>query len=99
MTLITEEVQKQLPALYSLEHDPDPLARVRFYDALGDWSWYATEFDGENLFFGVVLGFERELGYFSLAEFEEVNKSAGFERIRRDPSFTPTPVSKVTKPD
>lgn len=95
MTLLTQEVKEQLGALYSQEHDPDPVAVVRFYDTLGDWSWYATEFDGETLFFGVVLGFERELGYFSLAEFEQVNRDAGFDRIKRDADFQPTKLSEI----
>jgi hypothetical protein len=29
------------------------------------WTWYSTEFDGEDLFFGLVVGFETELGYFN----------------------------------
>ena len=36
-----------------------------------DWTWYATEYDGEDLFFGLVSGFEVELGYFSRTELEK----------------------------
>jgi len=97
MSLLTKEIELRLPALYSQEDNPDPSAIVRFYDTLGDWSWYATEFDGTSLFFGVVLGFERELGYFSLAEFEQVNRDAGYDRIRRDPNFKPTRVSVIMR--
>ncbi len=95
MPLLMKENKQQLAPLYSQENDPDPLAVVRFYDQLGDWSWYATEFDGSNLFFGVVLGFERELGYFSLIEFERVNQDAGFARIIRDLYFKPTRLSQI----
>ena len=31
----------------------------------------ASEFDGEDIFFGLVNGFELELGYFSLQELQE----------------------------
>ncbi len=95
MPLVTKEIRQQLPALYSQEGNPDPLAVVRFYDQLGDWNWYATEFDGSHLFFGVVLGFERELGYFSLLELERANREAGFDRIIRDLYFAPTRVSQI----
>jgi hypothetical protein len=97
MQLLTTKVKEDLPPLYSQENNPDPLALIRFVDTLGDWSWYAIEFDGDNLFFGLVLGFERELGYFTLAEFEEVNRAAGFARIQRDKDFRPTPVREIQR--
>ena len=95
MELLTKNLRDELPELYSQENNPAPIAIVRFIDTLGSWSWYAVEFDGENTFFGLVLGFERELGYFSLSEFEEVNQAAGFSRIQRDKDFVPTPISKI----
>jgi hypothetical protein len=97
MVLLTKDVESKLPALYSQEHNPEPMALVRFYDSLGDWSWYASEYDGKDLFFGLVLGFERELGYFSLSEFEQVNRDAGYERIKRDPDFKPTKLSEIDR--
>jgi hypothetical protein len=97
MALLTKEIRQELPPLYSQENTDDPLARVRFYDAMGDWSWYAIEFDGEDLFFGLVLGFERELGYFTLSEFEQVNRAAGFTRIERDSGFQPTRISAIQR--
>jgi hypothetical protein len=97
MPLLTTEIKEKLPPLYSQENTADPLALVRFYDTLGDWSWYVIEFDGENLFFGLVFGFESELGYFSLAEFEQLNREAGFARIERDEAFEPTPISAIQR--
>lgn len=97
MTLLAKDIQSILPPLYSQNRNADPLVFVRFFDCLGDWSWYAAEFDGTNLFFGVVLGLEREVGYFSLTEFEEVNRSAGFERIKHDPDFEPAPISEIRR--
>jgi len=97
MALLTKEIRQELPPLYSQENTEDPLARIRFQDTLGDWSCYAIEFDGENLFFGLVLGFERELGYFTLAEFEQVNREAGFTRIERDSGFQPTRISAIQR--
>jgi Protein of unknown function (DUF2958) len=94
MALLTQEIKEKLPALYSQEGQ-ELVAVVRFYDSLSDWSWYGVEFDGKQLFFGLVIGFERELGYFSLAEFEEVNREAGFERICRDLEFGPRRISDI----
>ncbi len=78
------------------ESNPDPIAGVRFYDTLSGWNWYAVEFDEkEKLCFGLVIGFENELGYFSLIELEKMNEDAGFMRIRRDDDFTPSCLSQL----
>ncbi|MGD9683525.1 MAG: DUF2958 domain-containing protein [Candidatus Obscuribacterales bacterium] len=95
MALLTRKDRQDLPPLYSQENTEDPIARIRFMDILGSWSWYAIEFDGEDLFFGLVLGFERELGYFALSELEQVNRAAGFTRIERDSGFQPTKISEI----
>ena len=43
-----------------------------------DWVWYPSEWDEEEQkFFGLVKGYELELGYFSLEEFGEFD-----DRIR-----------------
>ena len=95
MQLMTEEIKKALPQLYSTEQEKDPIARVKFFTPWTSWTWYATEFDGDDIFFGLVDGFERELGYFSLSELESVTGPAGL-RIERDLYFKPTPLSQLT---
>lgn len=70
MKLMTEELKRELPALYTQEGSPDAIVHGHFY--IGQWHWYATEFDGEDIFFGFVVGHEPELGYFSLSELEQV---------------------------
>ena len=47
-----------------------------------------TYFDGEDIFFGLVSGFELELGYFSLSELESVRGPLGLP-IERDLYFEP----------
>jgi len=49
-------------------------------------TWYASEFDSEDLFFGLVAGMEVELGYFSLAELKAVRGPWGLP-IERDLHF------------
>ena len=91
MELLTEELKKQLPPLYSQENEADPTVICKFFDPCGSFTWYAYEFDGDDLFFGKVysnLCPEGELGYFSLKELESVRGALGLG-IERDLYFTP----------
>lgn len=94
MKLLNDEVRKALPPLYSNEANPDPVAVAKFFTPWTGWTWYATEFDGEDQFFGLVDGLERELGYFSLAELESIKGPFGLE-VERDIGFKPTPMSQL----
>jgi hypothetical protein len=96
MKLLTKENRGQLPALYSQENVTDPVARVKFFTPWTNWTWYATEFDGGDTFFGLVVGHETELGYSSLAELESVSGPAGL-KIERDRYFKPTKLSEIRK--
>ena len=45
------------------------LARVKLFSPYNGWTWYVTEWDADTgECFGLVQGFETELGYFSLDE-------------------------------
>ena len=93
MNLLTDEIRQKLPQLYSQEDVEDPIAHVKFFHSLSTWTWYAFEFDGEDTFFGLVQGFEEELGYFSLSELQSV-KVRGLG-VERDLEFNPTPLSQL----
>lgn len=94
--LLTKEVLAKLPPLYSQEHTKDPLVVVKYFTPWTNWTWYGIEFDGEDLFFGYVVGHEKEIGYFSLAELQSITGPAGMH-IERDLHFDPTPLSEVRK--
>ena len=94
MKLLTSEIRNQLPALYSQEQTLDPLVVVKFFTPWTNWTWYGIEFDGEDTFFGLVKGFEEELGYFSLSELESFTGPAGLT-IERDLYFSPTLLSEI----
>jgi len=94
--LLTNEIRAQLPPLYSQEHVEDPLVICKFFTPDSNWTWYALEFDGEDLFFGWVVGFEKELGYFLLSELVEARGPLGLP-IERDLHFSPTQLSEVMK--
>lgn len=97
MKLLTKALLKQLPPLYSQEKVSDPVAYIKFFCPWNQWTWYATEGsqEGEDfIFFGLVKGFETELGYFSLNELEQI-KGPLLLKIERDYYFNPTPLSQL----
>ncbi|WKZ30224.1 MAG: DUF2958 domain-containing protein [Candidatus Dojkabacteria bacterium] len=95
MVLLTEEVLKKLPPLYSQEEKGlDAVAVVKFFTPDSNWTWYATEFDGEDLFFGLVDGFEKEIGYFRLSELKSVKGALGLP-IERDMYFKPKSLKEL----
>lgn len=98
MELLTKEIRSRLPPLYSAETEPDPLLRAKFFTPDSNWTWYVIEFDGQDLFFGLVVGFETELGYFRLSELQKVRGPLGLP-IERDLFFSPIPLSHVKKSD
>jgi len=95
MKLLTKALRDKLPPLYANEHVADPIAIVKFFHPFSNWTWYATEFDGTDTFFGLVNGHESELGYFSLSELSSLTvRGLGIER---DKFFSPTPLSKLER--
>lgn len=93
MKLMTKEIEKKLPKLYSQENVSDPVVHVKFFCPWNHWTWYAYEFDGEDIFFGFVKGDFDEFGTFSLSEMESVRGPMGLG-IERDNHFTPQKLSK-----
>ena len=92
MKLLTQEIRKRLPQLYATDGKKDPIAQVKFFATWADWAWYATEFDGDDRFFGLVQGFEEELGYFLLSELE-----GGQATVERDLHFKRTALSEIRR--
>lgn len=70
------------------------LAQVKFFLPGSGWTWYAAEFDGHDLCFGLVVGDFAELGYFSLAELEAVRSPLGLP-VERDVHFRPTTLEEL----
>ncbi len=84
MELLTKEIREKFQQV-GRQDGGDPgehLCVVKFFDPMGSWTWYATEFDGKDTFFGLVDGFELEWGPWSLKEMEDIGKSRilGIER-------------------
>ena len=95
--LLNRESRKKLPELYSGEElGLDALAQVKFFTPDSNWTWYASEFDGEDIMFGLVSGFELELGYFSLNELKEARGPWGLP-IERDLHYDPQTLRDLMK--
>ena len=96
MQLLIQEIRAKLPVLYTNENELDPMVWCKFFTPDSSWTWYAMEFDGVDTFFGLVDGFEEELGYFSLAELQSVRGKLDLS-IERDRYFKPCRLSEVRK--
>ena len=93
--LLTEQIKRKLPRLYECEKQGlDAVAQVKFFTPDSTWTWYATEYDGEDIFFGLVVGHEIELGYFSLSELLSVRGPLGLP-VERDIYFIPKPLKDL----
>ena len=103
--LLTKELKMQIPALYSQENVKDPMVICKFFDPTGSWTWYVIEgqeseydYGIDFLFFGLVVGFDTELGYFTLHQLETAKEGIkGLQAlpIERDVYFSPCKLSEV----
>lgn len=96
LPLLTKEILKKLPSLYSQENEENPMVICKFFYPDFSWTWYAIEFDGKDTFYGLVDGDEEELGYFTLSELLSNTGKLGLG-IERDRFFEPCRLSKVMK--
>lgn len=99
MMLLTKEIKNKLPKLYSQDgKNPAEVPIVmKFFTPDGNWSWFATEGEeqeGDWIFFGMVHGFEKELGYFSLNELMSIRGAMGLP-IERDMHYNNHFLSEV----
>jgi len=87
--LLDPASREKLPPLYSGEEKGlNALAQVKFFTPDAQWTWYASEYNGEDIFFGLVIGLEIEFGYFSLSELQSVRGPLGLP-IERDLHYEP----------
>lgn len=93
--LLPAEIKEKLPKLYECEElGLLAIALLKLFTPDSSWTWYASEFDGEDLFFGLVDGFETELGYFSLSELKEARGPLGLP-IERDLFYQPKTLQEL----
>jgi hypothetical protein len=94
MLLISKELASQLPALGSTADDPDPMIQCKFFYPDFHWTWYAIEYDGQDVCYGFVDGDFPELGTFSLVELQANRGKLGMP-VERDRYFQPCRLSEL----
>ena len=97
--LAPDEILKQMPALGGTSRlaEEDTWIRLKLFSPVADWTWYAIEYDPEmRICFGLVKGFETELGDFSLDELGNMHKN-GLPLIERDCYFEPVTLDKIVR--
>jgi hypothetical protein len=104
MKLLTEEIRKKLPPLYSQDgKGGKAVAYLKLFTPHSSWTWWAVEgspIEDENgqevdfQFFGLVDGQFKELGYFNLSELESVRGPMGLP-IERDLHWQPKMLKEI----
>ena len=100
MKLLTKELEKKIPPLYSQEDNPDPMVVAKFFFPAGSATWWIIEGEQQEddyLMFGLCMLFtpqEAELGYVSLNELASITGPFGL-KVERDMYWEPKPLSKV----
>lgn len=100
MKLLTKELESKIPALYSTEEisEDEKMVVAKFF--IDNWTWYVIEGqrqeDGDYLFFGLVDGLEKELGYFTLNQLQDVRGRFGLP-IERDLYFIPCKLGELVE--
>jgi len=95
MKLLTKQIRKKLPPLRGQDGlGGKAIAYVKFFTPDSNWTWYATEFDGDDTFFGLVEGFVKELGYFGLSEMQSARGPLGLG-IERDLHWHPKTLEEI----
>ncbi len=93
MLLLTKEIKAKLPKIGSQDGKGyDAIAQVKFFHPASSWTWYISEYDGEDMLYGLVDGFEKELGYISLTELKETVVRG--LKMERDLHWKPRPLSE-----
>ena len=99
--LMTKELGETIPALYAnekVENTDDVTARAKLFCPYNGWRWYVTEWDARTgECFGLVEGFETELGYFSLDELAETTVFGGVPAIERDLYWEPRTLGEIRR--
>ena len=95
MKLMTKEIQKQAEKQYELGSDMEQMVVAKYFG--GSWTWYLMNLDpnDNNYAWGIVKGFETELGSFNMDELKSVKIPPFGLGIERDLYFEPMKAKDV----
>lgn len=96
MKLMTKAIERKAQKQYPLGSDMDQEVVAKFFDPQGAWTWFLMNQDPEDAdyLWGIVKGFEIEVGSFSLSELQKYRGRLGLG-IERDLYFSPRPAAEV----
>jgi hypothetical protein len=98
MLMMSKELKEAFAKQGDTEGKPADQVMVLAHYFTSSWDWWATEFDPVSRnFFGLVRGFETELGSFSLDELEKNSSNVKPFGIDRDLYWEPKPLAEVLK--
>ena len=99
--LMTKELGDTIPAIGATDNVADydaVLAPAKLFSPYNGWTWYITEWDLETgLCFGLVEGFELELGYFDLTELAEATVFGSVPAVERDLYWQPVTIGEIRR--
>lgn len=75
----------------------DWIAQARFIDAQTRISWYLIEFDGQDRFFGLMVGKHAVAGEFALSELESIQGKDDPQAVRLDTEFQPMSLLELAR--
>ena len=97
--LMTQKLAETIPAIYANENVADydaVIAHAKLFSPYSNWTWYITEMDPETgQCFGLVDGFEKEIGYFDLTELAETTVYGGVPAVERDLYWQPRTLGEI----
>lgn len=104
MELLTKAIRQRLPKLYDQEgKGGDATVHIKYFAPDFSWTWYVlegspvldeNEIEIDYEFFGLVDGFEKELGYFRLSDLKSFRGKLGLP-VERDLYFAPKPLKEI----
>jgi len=97
MKLMTKAIEKAAQAQFPLGSEMGNQKVVaKFFNPMGSWTWYVMNQDPKDpdYLWGIVKGFEIEMGSFSLSELQSTRNNFDIG-IERDLHFTPMPAKEV----
>ena len=96
MQLMTKEITKKAQKQFPRGSDMAQNVVAKFFDPCGSWTWYLMNQDpgDPDYLWGIVKGFEIEMGSFSLSELSSVKGKFGIG-IERDLYFDPKPAKEI----
>ena len=87
---MTKEIKEKAEKQYEQGSDMEQKVVAKYFDPMGSWKWFLMNMDkDEDYCWGIVKGFEVEMGSFSMAELKSMQP-----RLQRDLYFEPMKASE-----